>query len=260
MTAFYFTVKSEWLKQRRSSSQSLILLGGLFLPAILLVARLSRPANLPALYADARFWHKLWNMAWPATAHMVLPIVIFLVTSLIVQLEYRNNMWKQVHASPQTLPALFFARLLIILGAVLGFFVVLCLGLYTITLVPLLFFRQIDYPQGPLPLGFFALQSLRYFIDILPIVALQYLLSLHFKNFMIPLGVGMAQWLVVIGCLSWKYLYIFPYSYLSLDFESTHELHRVSTPPADYPVLALGYFVVITIVSLILYTSKKERG
>ena len=260
MTALFFTVKSEWLKQRRSSSNWLILLGGLFLPAILLVARLSHPANLPALYADARFWHKLWNMAWPATAHMVLPMVIMLVTSLIVQLEYRNNMWKQVHASPQSLPAIFFAKLLIILGAVLGFFAVLLIGLYAITLVPLLFFRSIGYPQGPLPLGFFAVQSLRYFVDILPMVGLQYLLSLHFKNFMIPLGIGMAQWLVVIGCLSWKYLYIFPYAYLSLDFESTHELHRIAPPPVDYPILALGYFVVIIAIGLILYTSRKDRG
>ena len=31
-----------------------------------------------------------------------------------------------------------------------------------------------------------------YFIDCLPIVALQYLISLRFKNFLVPVGAGAA--------------------------------------------------------------------
>ncbi|MEP6923368.1 MAG: hypothetical protein ABI954_02795, partial [Pyrinomonadaceae bacterium] len=52
--------------------------------------------------------------------------------------------------------------------------------------------------------------NINYFIDCLPVLALQYLLSLQFKNFLVPIGVGFIVWILGIGMVSWQYSYIFP--------------------------------------------------
>lgn len=260
MASFFNTVKSEYFKQKRSTVSVLVVLGALFLPTILLAARLVHASRLPTAYRDIEFWSRLWNMAWESVAIVVLPIIVMLVTSLIVQIEYRNNAWKQVHTTPQSLPAVFFAKQLVILAIILGFFVVFNVGIYLVGILPLLLVKGVSYPRAPIPFASFAAQDFYYYLDILPIAALQYLLSLHFRNFMVSLGVGLAQWLVVIGCISWKYLYIFPYAYIALDFEIRNTQRIVSHPPVGMQFLALGYFVVITIISFILYTTKKDRG
>lgn len=253
-------LKSEWLKQRRSAALTTACLGALFTPSILLVARLARPAGLPAAYRAPDFWNKLWGMAWESVALIVLPIIVMLITSVVVQLEYRNNTWKQTHASPQPLAAIYVAKLLVILTIIGVFFVVFNLALYLVAVAPLLFFHQVSYPVAPFPLAALTTQNLHYFIDILPIVALQYLLSLHFKSFLTPLGIGMAQWIVVLGCNSWKYLYIFPYSCIELDYLMTSKMRMSAYLPMSVQILSLCYFALIALVGLWMYTTKTDRG
>lgn len=260
MTSFLATLKSEALKLKRSTVSMLIVLGALFLPSILLTARLVRASRLPEVYRDTQFWDQLWNISWESIAILILPLMVMLVTSLVVQIEYRNNAWKQVYTTPQSLAAIFFAKQLILLALILGFFAVFNAGLYLVGVLPPLLIRGVPYPAAPIPFARFAEQELGYFIDVLPIVALQYLLALHFRNFMVSLGVGMAQWIVVIGCLSWQYLYIFPYSYITLDYALISSKRNLIPPPVDLHVLALGYFLCITLVSFVLHTIKEERG
>src|SRR5476651_2177115 len=116
------TVHAEWLKQRRSAATWLIFLGACFVPAIIFVARVARPGILPALNRAAGYWLKLWQQSNEAVAIILFPILLILLTTLIVQIETRNNAWKQVHTSPQPLAFIYFGKLFIILTAVVAFF------------------------------------------------------------------------------------------------------------------------------------------
>src|SRR5215218_617910 len=109
------SVRSEWLKQRRSFTSWLVIAGGAFIPALILAIRILRPAGLPQIYAAAGFWERLWIQCWESMSVFIMPLVIILCASLIAQIEYRNNTWKQVHATPQPLAAIFVAKLLILL-------------------------------------------------------------------------------------------------------------------------------------------------
>jgi hypothetical protein len=253
-------LKSEWLKQRRSGALTTACLGALFTPSILLAARLAHPAALSSIYRAPDFWSKFWSMAWDSVALIVLPIVVMLITSVLVQLEYRNNAWKQTHASPQPLAAIYVAKLLVILTIIGVFFVVFNLALYLVAVAPLLFFPQASYPVTPFPLAALIAMSLRYFIDILPIVALQYLLSLHFKSFLTPLGIGMAQLIVVLGCNSWKYICIFPSGCIVLDYLMTSKMRMSVYLPMSLQSLALCYFALFALVGVWMYATKTDRG
>ncbi len=191
-------LRAEWLKQRRSLAGWLILAGGLFTPLIIFAVRLRQNRGLPTLYASSGFWEKHWTQSWESITIMILPMMGILITALVAQIEFRNNTWKQVHASPLRPAAVFFAKLAVILAMLLQLFVVLNAGVYLSAVLPALLLGHAQ-PADPVPAGLFLARNLRFFVDCLPVVALQYALALHFRNFMVPVGAGIGVWILTIG-------------------------------------------------------------
>lgn len=100
---FINSFQSEWLKRKRSLASWLVVAGAFFTPAIILTARIKNHAALAPHYAADDFWQKLWNQSWESMEVFLLSIGIILATGLIAQIEYKNNTWKQLHATPQRL-------------------------------------------------------------------------------------------------------------------------------------------------------------
>jgi hypothetical protein len=94
---------------------------------------------------------------------------------------------------------------------------------------------------------------MRFLLDCLPIVLLQYVLSLSFRNPMIPLGAGLGLYVASMVAAHWRYGYVVPYTYPV--FENVGKASRV-----DFHWWAAGYAVVFGVVGYILYITKKERA
>jgi hypothetical protein len=258
---FINSFQSEWLKKKRSLASWLVLAGAVFTPSIILIARIKNYDKLPALYASDDFWQKLWNQSWESMAVILLPMGVILATSLILQLEYKNNTWKQLHTTPQTLTTIFLAKLAVLLTMMAGLFILFNVGIFLSAVIPAMLFKDVSYPLAGVPYANFLNENLKYFVDCLPILALQYLLGLQYKNFLVPVGVGFVVWVLGIGVLSWEYSFIFPYNQCVLDFlMSSGQLGNRKVPPVNLQLLAAVYFVAITIVSYALYLTKKEKG
>src|SRR5215216_6690727 len=97
---FINSFQSEWLKKKRSLASWLVLVGAFFTPLIILLVRLKNYQAMPKIYAAEDFWTKLWFTTWESMTILLLPMGIILATALIVQLEYKNNAWKQLHTTP----------------------------------------------------------------------------------------------------------------------------------------------------------------
>jgi len=257
---FLNSFQSEWLKTKRSLAFWMVVIGAFFTPAIIIVARLVNYAKLPELYAAENFWNQLWKNSWESVAIFFLPLGAILSTSLITQLEYKNNTWKQLHTLPLSYTTIFFAKLAVIVTLMLQFFVLFNIGIYLAAVVPYLIVSGTPYPAQPLPYDVFARENLFYFIDTLPIVALQYLIALRFKNFLVPVGLGFVFWVGALASLSWKFGYVIPYTYPMYNYLKAGVKTNAVQPDANIHVLAIGYFVVITAVSYVLYLTKKEKG
>lgn len=258
---FINSLQSEWLKKKRSLASWLVLAGAAFTPLIILVARIKNHAALTPLYASNEFWTKLWNQTWESMAVFLLPIGIVLATGLIAQLEYKNNTWKQLHTTPQRFTTIFFAKLMVILIMLTEVFVLFNIGMYLSAIIPAMIFSNLSYPPAPIPYLDLLRINVNYFIDCLPVLALQYLISLQFKNFLVPIGAGFALWFVGIGMLSWEYSYLFPYVHSTIDFlMNTGQFVNRKIPPINIQLLAVIYFVVFTVVGYVLYVTKKEKG
>lgn len=251
---------SEWLKLRRSLALWMVIIGGFFTPAIIIIARLVNHANVPALYEKEDFWDRLWRNSWESMAVFFLPLGAILTTSLIAQIEYKNNTWKQIHTLPVSYATIFFSKLAVILTLMLIFFVLFNIGIYLSAVVPYLLISGTPYPQQALPWKKFLTEDALYFIDCLPIVALQYLLALRFKNFLVPVGLGFVFWVGAIGSVSWRLGWIIPYTYTMYFYLKDAEKTRAVMPDVNIHIIAVLFFVVITAVSFILYVTKRDKG
>lgn len=257
---FINSFQSEWLKIKRSLAFWIVIVGGFFTPAIVIIVRLVQHEKLPTLYATPDFWQLHWQNSWESMAIFLLPIGVILTTSLITQIEYKNNTWKQLHTVPLSLTTIFISKLAVILVMMLGFFILFNIGIYLSVIIPYLVVSGVPYPQAPIPYADFLWQDFYYFIDCLPIVALQYQISLKYKNFLIPIGAGFIFWVAALASLSWKYGFIIPYTYCMYTYLQGGVASKAVIPTVNIHLLACGYFVVITLVSYVLYIFKREKG
>jgi hypothetical protein len=257
---FINAFQSEWLKKKRSLASWLVLIGAFFTPVIVIVARLVNHDKLQPLYSSEGFWTLLWRNSWESMAIFFLPMAAILATSLMTQIEFKNNAWKQVHVLPLSSTTLFFAKFAVILLMMVQFLVLFNVGIYLSAVVPYLLVSGTPYPNAPLPLRYFLTQNTLYFVDCLPIIAAQYLLSLRFNSFLVPIGFGFLGWVAALAALSWKLGYVVPYTYSMLNYLKDSPTGRTIVPPFDFHWLAIGNFVLFTIGGYWLFVTKAQKG
>lgn len=257
---FIHSLQSEWLKKKRSLASWLVLIGAFFTPSIVLMSRIKNAGKLSAVYVSNDFWLKLWNQSWESMSVFLLPFGIILAVGLITQIEYKNNTWKQLHATPQRYSTIFFAKFAVILIMLVEALVLFNVGIYLSAVIPSILFSNLPYPTAPIPYAYFLRGNINFFLDCAPILALQYLLSLQFRNFLAPIGTGFILWFLGVGMLPWEYSYLFPYIHGTIDFlVSSGQFHR-KIPPVNIQLLAVIYFVVFTMASYILYVRKQDKS
>ena len=261
MTAtFIHAFHSEWLKRKRSFASSLVLAGSLFTPVIVAIVRLIHRQNLPALYAADAFWPNMWRACWESMAIFFLPLGAILATSLIAQIEFKSNAWKQVHALPLSTAVIFLAKLAVILVMLIQFLALFTAGIYVSGMIPALLLPAVPHPRG----SFTALPLLRenalYFVDCLPIIAAQYLMSLRSNNFLVPIGIGFMAWVGALAAVSSKVAIWWPYGYTMIHYlkDKPKGAHFAAYTQSHW--LAAGFFVLLTLVSYTLFVRKSEKG
>lgn len=188
-------------------------------------------------------------------AFMLLPMGIVLAVSLITQLEFKNNTWKQLHTTPLPFTSIYFAKLLVLVIMLLQLFILFNAGIYISAIVPAIFNSRIPFPNHAANFSYLLTENGTYFILCLPLVALQYCISLPFKNFLIPVGAGLALVIAGLIALKWQYAYTIAPAYTALHF-----LQLNSVPVHNLISWSLGYFILFTLVGYWLYIAKREKG
>ena len=247
---YNYSLQSEWIKTKRSAASCLCIIGGFFIPLIYFIGFLKEKNSINDYKFD--IWQKLFNQSWQNMAAFLLPMGVILASSLITQIEYKNNTWKQLHATPQTYTNIFIAKFSVIILMKIKFFIFFNIGVILSGLIPCILFDN-HLPKENLPIMYFIKWNIKYFITCLPIIAIQYLISLKFKNFLVPIGIGLLGLVGSLIGLSWKYIFISPYSYCTMTVMQTKR---------DFNIFQFAtiYFIVIMLISYYLYISKKEKG
>jgi hypothetical protein len=249
--------QSEWIKKKGSSASWLTIFGALFIPGIILTRRILAAEKLIGNNSSEKIWNTLYNQCWNYVSIIVLPIGIILTASLLSQIEYRNNSWKQVHTTPQSFTVLFFAKFCISITLLIQFFLLFNIGIVLTGILPAVIFADVPFPKQDFPYKAFFLGNATFFLYSLPILSLQHLLSIHIRNFMVPIGIGIAMVIASLIAVSWEYGFLLPYTYCSMQF-LIHD-NRID-PNVNIYGWSVGYFVLFTVLNYILYIKQKNRG
>ena len=247
---YIYSLQSEWIKTKRSAASWLCIIGGFFIPLIYFIGFLKDKSSINDYKFD--IWQKLFNQSWQNMAAFLLPMGVILASSLITQIEYKNNTWKQLHATPQTYTNIFIAKFSVIILMTIKFFIFFNIGVILSGLIPCILFDN-HLPKENLPIMYFIKWNIKYFITCLPIIAIQYLISLQFKNFLVPIGIGLLGLVGSLIGLSWKYIFISPYSYCAMTIMQAKRSFNIFQ-------FSTIYFILIMLISYYLYISKKEKG
>lgn len=255
--SFINSFQSEWLKKQHTASSWMIIICAFFMPLFVLIIRLISPDLASQDTSNKHFWGMMGYRNWVAMGMFLLPLTLILATSLISSIEYKNNTWKQIHTTPQRFSIIFFSKLSVIIVMVLQLFILFNVGIYFSSIIPSLIYKSVPFPAEKFPFMFYLRTNIYFFIDCLPVLAFQYLLSLRFKNYLVSVGIGFALLVVSLLALNWKYGYVVPYIYLPLNFEENQNYVDQSI---NRHCCAFIYFAIITILNYLLYIFKKEKS
>jgi hypothetical protein len=203
------------------------------------------------LWAEGNAWERLYLQNARPFAGFLLPIGVILICSLITQIEYRNNNWKQLHTTPQTYVTIFLAKFTTLLVVTFIVFFFFNVGVLVNGIAPNLIVSG-SFPRDAIPFHFLLEQTFKSFISILPIIGLQYLLSLQYKNFIVAIGAGLVLYVGTMPMSRVDFSFLSPYSYALHYFDQNFNEHHY--------LRAIIYFVLVFTISFFLYIKKKEKG
>lgn len=247
---FFKNLQAEWIKTKRSASNWLSLIGGFFIPIIMTIVFFytDKTINDDGLFG----WQKLYNNSWQNMAIFLLPMGMILAGSLITQIENKNNTWKQVHATPQSYTNIFFSKFTVIILMTVKFFIYFNIGILLSAIIPTIFLEG-GLPNQTYPYWDVLKLNGKVFIACMPILAFQYFLSLRFKNFIVPIGIGFVMLIGTMIGFAWKYIYFSPFSFTMY----TVIPKKTWFTPSVYALIS---FVIITSISYFIYLRKRDKG
>ncbi len=259
--SFIISTKAELIKTKRSASFWLSLIGSAVIPLIFFLMYVLEPKNSDRF--QVKPWELHFTQGWQAFAAFLLPMFVILICSLIPQIEYKNNTWKQVFASPQSVGNIFFSKYLSIIIMILFLFLMFNIFMILSGLVPNLFFSKYTFLESSIDWGALLKLNFKTFVSLLGIISIQYWIGLRFRNFIVPIGIGLGLLVCSMILLPWQHVDKVPFAFPLLTFmtsvaKSKNEL--VGPLLQNHELNSIGYFVLFTVIAFLDMRFRKERG
>jgi len=251
------STRAEMTKTKRSASFWLSLLGAGVIPTLFFLAYVIKPQE-----SYSQNWNRHFLQGWQVFNAFLLPMFVILICSLIPQIEYKNNAWKQVFASPQTIGNIFFSKYLTILIMILFLFVVFNIFMLLSAVVPNFFYTQFTFLTRSIDWLQVLVFNVKTFVSLLAIISIQYWLSLRFRNFIVSIGIGLGLLItaLILFQFRWEHIYKVPFAMPVLTIEGFSETARTHWTLQNHELNSIGYFAFFSILAFLDMRFRKERG
>ena len=252
------STQAELIKTKRTASFWLSVIGAAFIPTLLFIALLTDTNAGKNFIVDP--WTKFFTMGWRILSVFFLPMYIILTSTLITQIEFKNNTWKQVFASPQSVGNIFFSKFLTIQIIILFSCLLINLFIVLAAVLANLINSKYTFLTSSIDLELVFKLNFKTYISILGISAIQYWLSLRFKNFIVPVGIGLALVIASIIALNyqWEHIQKYPYALPTVSFDLIQKRDRPFIENHEWN--SIGYSVVFLPIGFLDMKLQKEHG
>ncbi len=262
MGKFYRNIVAEFLKLKSTPVIYMAILAGLFIAVLAFFSRATDVHSLAVLGKNP--WDRYAMRGIGTYALFILcPFAILLVSS-VVFIEKQANAWKYLYTMPTSRGTIYFSKILVIV-------LVLLISIFWMMFGTLLSGYLLDWFFPEFELSYYSpnvselLEMVfRFFIGALGVIGIQYFLSLFFKHFLIPFGVGMLCYVIglILSLADVSYAIYFPYAYPMIGkgygmFESP----KIDTILFDWlnniELFGILYFIVFVLLGY-WYESKRQ--
>ncbi|HEY1020666.1 MAG TPA: ABC transporter permease [Flavisolibacter sp.] len=248
--------RSELLKIKRTSLWYALVLIALVAPVIMILSHLDDPASVTRLSAEP--WARAYRLGGQMFNILLLPLFIVLACTLLPQVEYRNNAWKQVLASPQSYIQLFLAKL-----AVPLFLLLLFMLLFNGLLLLAVYVLGIMYPQLRVAEQAIDWNAVLRFNGqtigaILGLLSFQFWMGLRSRSFLVPIGLGVGLWILsamLVFEYKWAYAERFPFAF---PFLNVYPKYAEKVPTMLW--VSAGYFLLFILLAFVEFRVRRPRG
>jgi len=209
-------------------------------------------------------WMRFAGAILAVMGSLLLPMLIIFIAYSVNSIEHKADTWKTLFSLPISKLSVyaakyFYAFFLVFLC--LALFVVFTLGFGNLlsVLKPSLKFSEYNIANTLSHLYF------KLFLSSLGILSIQFLLSLLFRDFLKPMGIGFICTItgVILASNNWTYAYLFPYSHPMMALKALQqgkEAHQGTMPQMTVDmftkdtwvslavavaVFIIGYFIVL---------------
>ena len=170
----------------------------------------NRPKML--LAGDVNPWIFISRNAVSIYSILFLPLFIAIITFYVNYNEHKSNAWRQIYALPIPKGSVYTAKLLVS-------FIIICLSMfffYTINYLSIITLKSL-HPE--IPFDKYIYDSIIWitFIKITlastGILAIQFVISILFGNFIYPLGFGLIATFAGAFLMQWEKIIYYPYAF-----------------------------------------------
>lgn len=257
--SFAISLRSELLKSKRTPAFWLSVLGAGFIPAIFFLIYTIKPEKMiPRLQLMP--WVSHFLQGWNFLNSFLLPMYIILVCALIPQIEFRNNTWKQVFASPQSTANIYFSKLASVHILVIAALLLFNLFMILTGVVSNLIFTGYTFLQTAIDWEAMWKLTLKTYVSVLGISAIQFWLSMRFKSFVGGVGTGLALLVssIIVASMNWEHISKMPYAHPVLTIQTMMQQNRPLLENHEWN--SIGYFLFFSIFGYVDLLLRKEKG
>ena len=208
------SLRSELLKTKRTASFYLTLIGAAVGPTLFLLNVLLDEGELDGTSKDPL--NAVFKILSDMNGIALFPLFIILICTLLPQIEYKNNTWKQIFTSPQTKANVFLAKFINVHLLMLIFLIATHLFMF-LTIVAINFIKpNLNLFKHPFNENIVIVKAVNAYLIMFAVCAIQFWIGLRFRNFIAPIGIGLALWLIgtIIGIqYNSSLVNYFPYSF-----------------------------------------------
>ena len=205
------SLKSESLKNKRTAVLYICMIVAALVPLLLTIETIDINRLNPG---KTEPWKNIFLEGREFISFLFLPLFVILISTLLLQSEYRNNTWKQVLASPQELINIFFSKFIILHLLIILFLVTY--NLWLIVSAGILYLLMPNHFTGVIDLSEILIVNGQIYLSIFGMSALQFWLALRFRNFIASLAIGFCLWFaapIMLLEMNLSFAEYFPYSF-----------------------------------------------
>ncbi|MDF9798678.1 hypothetical protein OKW21_003941 [Catalinimonas alkaloidigena] len=246
MEKFKLSLEAEILKAKNSLALWLSFLGttGIII-AFFFILLLGTESFLPS--GQEQPWRHFFKIYYEGTAFMLLPLFAIITATLVCYIEHSNNTWKHLLISTVPRYSLYLSKLS------LTFLIIITAHLYFIILMLISggilgFIRpELQLFDAPPDFIFLFKLAIKTLLSVSGMLAIQFWVSMRFKNFIVALGVGVIGFVLSSLLIdSWYYVIFIPYTYPLLYLREAFLeiwLSRVE-------IFSIAFFLLYTLLGL----------